>query len=339
MKAIALLPLFFTLAANAQVLVAGRPLGEHPPAPIQHARMSCDTTLLFYTASGPQGLAVANDLFWVMYNNSQWVIAYDDTGAPQDTLDCTEPWDNYGGLYHENGNLWLIREQAARLYHFNLSSGTLLNMFQLPMISADPNYWGIERLGPDLVVSFYSNATGGTTLYRVDPANGAVLDSSFVNGVWLLELQVINGELFGMQVFGETMHKVDPLTGTILASYDWCLPYALGADVSFAHGPVGVEGNVPAVFAVDSNLVTGNEDDPEGRFAMHPNPAGDVLTLDLPFNAACSFVLRAMDGRLVKQWRMAEGVRSVPLADLPTGAYVATVNGPVTFTRRLVIAR
>jgi hypothetical protein len=66
------------------------------------------------------------------------VVAYDEFGAPQDTLDITENVDNWGGIYHENGTLWIIREQAAKLYQFEMSTGTLMHEFQLPMISTDP---------------------------------------------------------------------------------------------------------------------------------------------------------------------------------------------------------
>lgn len=134
------------------------------------------------------------------------MTAYDDSGVKLDPLDITEPSGNYGGLYHENGMLWLVREQAAMLYQFEIASGALLNQFQLPVISTDPNYWGVERLGSDLIVSYYANATNGTTLYRVDPSNGGISDSVLVGGanLWLMELQVIGGDLYGIDVWGET---------------------------------------------------------------------------------------------------------------------------------------
>jgi hypothetical protein len=97
----------------------------------------------------------------------------------------------------------------------------------------------VTRLWADLIVSYYANTSGGTTLYRVDGTNGTLLDSTFVNGVWLLELSTMMGELYGVEVFGELIHHIDPATGTILSTADWCLSYAYGVDVSFDHGMVG----------------------------------------------------------------------------------------------------
>lgn len=66
MRALFLVLLIAPLVLDARSLVGGRTVDRLPAASGPTLRSSCDTTLLFYTAGMPQGLAVVNDLFWVM---------------------------------------------------------------------------------------------------------------------------------------------------------------------------------------------------------------------------------------------------------------------------------
>jgi hypothetical protein len=117
----------------------------------------------------------------------------------------------------------------------------------------------------------------------------------------------------------------------------------LGAD-DFRFAVTDGDGGMVSGTFVISPLTSVQSPDQRLRFALVPNPANDVVRLNLSEGLAddTQVQLYNMAGQLLRQWQLPAGatVLSLNTSELPDGLYTVSVrNAQVIGTDKLVISR
>jgi len=96
---------------------------------------------------------------------------------------------------------------------------------------------------------------------------------------------------------------------------------------------------VGALHAVDIEAFTGIAEAAEVSFSIHPNPAADVLYIDLGAATGISDVsIVDLTGRTVIQRSLSQGLQQLQVDELPAGVYLVEVRtGAARGVRRLVV--
>jgi hypothetical protein len=87
----------------------------------------------------------------------------------------------------------------------------------------------------------------------------------------------------------------------------------------------------------DVSLVTGIAERDAAAITVYPNPATDMLVVELPaLTGRTEFQLFDATGRLVLERTLTTTREAIAVATLPTGAYTARIG---TATARVLVAR
>ncbi|MBL7808973.1 MAG: T9SS type A sorting domain-containing protein [Saprospiraceae bacterium] len=74
---------------------------------------------------------------------------------------------------------------------------------------------------------------------------------------------------------------------------------------------------------------------------LYPNPAQDILWVNLPTGQSANVTLIALTGSIVRAYSYAAGENQLPLSELPSGIYlcrIQTLEG-ILHTEKIVIQR
>ena len=304
----------------------------------------CDTTWLFQTEPVfPTGLATDGEGYWIGDGNLPQILRVDLDGEPISTLIVPSTYGS-SGLYFDGVYLWAVVEDDGVLLKYDPTTGNVLANYTLPFQTSDNNHWGVTGEPGALWVSVYA-AGGVTELLKVDPANGAVVDTVEIALPLVLGLIVLSGDLYGIDLGSQSILRLDRTTGDVLSTTPWCLSYPLGVAWSVETGLVGVSstisnGGLQSVIRVENGPDAIADQAGAGPFHMYPVPASDLVTFDLP--GVQMLNVRLMDGAgRVALVAHGSGERLVlSVAELRNGLYIAEVNdGRVSHRGRVLVAR
>lgn len=201
-----------------------------------HTPQTCVAEEVFVTEQlSPSGLASDGTNVWIVGSSSVFMASADPLlliqdygGNIIDTVNVDGSSINFGGLYLNQDTLWAVHEQAATLYKLNKYSGEVYDSFPLPTFgSGDPNNWGITSDGTYLWNSEYE-IFSSSTLFKIDPLDGSVLDTLFTDLESLLAIEFINGQMYGVSRLASNLYTIDLLTGETTYVDEWCLPGSYG---------------------------------------------------------------------------------------------------------------
>ena len=255
-----------------------------------YAQEECSAEFLFMTVQQiPLGLASDGEHFWVS--------GRDDLGQPSITihdefgtyLETIKEDIRISGLEIQEDTLWGVEEQFSRLYKMNKLTGEVYEEFGLPsMNGTDPNNWGIAFDGTNLfIVEYGLGPNASSSLFKINPINGEVLDTVAVDLIGLLPVEIKDDVMLGVARDSSKFYEIDLETGAFTYLADWCLsvPY----DIAFnPQGELfGISGLLPdgtqSVYQIDSvglnTYVTEPTD--KQKALLYPNPTRDVLNIEL----------------------------------------------------------
>jgi hypothetical protein len=175
-----------------------------------------DTLQIFRTpGTWPGGLTYDGTYFWNTDLDARLIYKLDANGQVDTTFAPPPDSYTPSGIEWDGANLWLVDEQLAMIYKLNPANGEVLNSFHIPdTLVGDQNSWGLAWDGEYLWYSRYGErsrifkidpANGDTlfafnppdhdilgiawdgahicgvsisqaTIYRINPANGQVVD-------------------------------------------------------------------------------------------------------------------------------------------------------------------
>ena len=186
-------------------------------------------TLFQPIGENPHGLATDGDFFWVTERQggtaSVQLNKYDLDGNYLETILEESGLDNYKSCLEIIADtLWLVKEQQGKLLKLDKNTGALYAEYELPTFNeSDPNHSGLTFDGNYLWVSEHESLLGGSNLYKVDPNTGATLSSLKIEIDWVFSVEWINGRLYAISHFDQTLYKVDTETGEVTFIQDWCV--------------------------------------------------------------------------------------------------------------------
>lgn len=345
-QALSLLALVFVpgMMFAQQVYRSGSAVGARPAQDAGTAKSVCDTTWLFQTAGiFPTGVATDGVGYWVGDVNVPEIRRVDLNGSFLSSL-AVPSLQGAAGLYYDGTYLWAVVENDGVLLKYDPTAGTVLENYPLPFQISDNNHWGVAGEPGALWVSVYGY-NGHTELLKIDPANGAVMDTVELAQPLILGLIVLGGDLYGIDLSSVSLLELDRTTGAILSTTPWCLPYPLGVAWSAGTGLVGVSSSISnggqqEVIRVNNGPASIADRLGAEQFQVYPVPASDMVTVDLPGRRITHVRLMDPAGRVVLVAH-GSGERIVlSTAELPEGTYIMTVDdGLVPRMGRVLIAR
>lgn len=258
---------------------------------------TCTSSIMFNTASGfPSGLASDGNLFWVSQSDiaiNATIDIYDEFGNFVQNIYSAVGFSNVAtSLEIVEDTIWVVKEQSAKLLKMNKWDGTLYATFDLPTFSnsvpIDPNNNGITYDGTYLWnVEYYTYV--GVNLFKINPLNGAVLDTIGLNIKNILPLKFINNKMYGVTYNSEKLYEIDVVTGIATYVMDWCVPYPL--DLAYSptknelyqiSGAIVYGGTQSVNKIAGIGVLTGNEIVPiveNNSIEISPNPVLDNLRI------------------------------------------------------------
>jgi len=271
--------------------------GQARPQAFQPSVALVDSALFVTPGTWPTGLTKQGTLYWLSDSDSSKLYKLSQTGgvvgAPYDT-----PLHGYAGLEYDRVNLWAVHEATYKLYKIDPAIGLPIDSLNLPRPDAsapDRHAWGIASDGQNLWHSQYGQ---NAIFYKINPANGAIIDSIVPPVNMILGIAWCSPYLCGVDISLMRMYRFSPALHDTVDSYDWSIPYPLGLHYGgavFYNVSSKIEyGGDQAVYRVD--IVTGIEEEIPAPSAIELHAA-----YPNPFNAATniSFSLpRASDVRL-----------------------------------------
>jgi glutamine cyclotransferase len=250
------------------------------------ATPACDTLYSFDARPMPSGLAFDGTHLWML--DTIQVYKVSTAGVYLDSFPnpATAVFFFRGGeMTYDGSHLWVVDEQTAQLFKVNPSSGATVAQYDLPSYGeTDPNGIGLAWDGTYLWHSQYDPAM----IYKIDPTSGMAVDS-FATGREFVAIEWVGSELFACTYnsLGDSLFRIDPLTGEVLDSTEWCVPYALGIawdgstlwQVSGEPFIFGIPTNgLRRVFGVSSTFVAADEmEDESNRINVYPNPVDQMI--------------------------------------------------------------
>ena len=159
-------------------------IGQAGAAQIRKVNSTGATIANFTTLQNTDWIDLAADQKTLIYSNEGSVIRSLDTSTLVDTVFTNSTGANYAKRIRQNGDI-LMASSTGNVFRFN-SAGVLQQTYAIGIGS-------VFALNLDADgTSFWTGATGGTALRRVDIATGAILTSFNVTG-----------QLFGLSILGE----------------------------------------------------------------------------------------------------------------------------------------
>lgn len=292
-------------------------------------RGEIDTSFSFTTPGTiPSGIAWDGEYLWHCDTSSNiykltvnGVIA-DSIPNPDKTVSTRG-----GAMTFDGENLWLVGEQAARLYRIS-RSGALLNDYDLPSIgSSDPNGFGIAWDGEHLWHSQYAPPV----IYKINPDNGKVLDSLKTVDT-ILGIEWLNDRLYGIAVYKAPRRakygQISMTTGELSEVIDWCINHPLDLcydgthlwSVSGEKGPLAYgKMKIYRSKYLTTHIEGGNN--LSQSIKIYPNPFLTSITLENAYSPLNEINVFNVEGALVKSLSTKSRKLKVQLRDLKRGIY------------------
>lgn len=154
-------------------------------------------------------------------------------------------------------------------------------------------------------------------------------------------MSVHYGESACAEGMGGALVSVDSLSHS---SYDMVRAYFTPEKDGFYHIGVHIECTISPGFSIDDFAImegvpTANEDYGKNAFQAYPNPASDMVFLDLGTEDRAFVSIYNMSGMPVRQIPDYESHRQIPVHDLAPGSYVFRIQGEKTLRTIKVIIR
>jgi len=201
--------------------------GQAQSQALQPALAFYDTALFATPGTWPTGLAKQGTSYWLSDTDSSKLYKLSQTGgvigSPYDT-----PPHGYAGLEFDRINLWAVHETTFKLYKINPAIGLPIDSLDLPRpdTSAPDRYaWGVAFDGQYFWHSQYGQ---DAILYKIDPVNGAIIDSIVPPVKMILGIAWQDPFLCGVDITTLRMYRFSPMLHDTVDSYDWTIPYPLG---------------------------------------------------------------------------------------------------------------
>jgi hypothetical protein len=322
---------------------------------------TCDPEFFFSTQLvRPQGIATDGDQFWVSEREGGFSLLqlnlYDEAGNYVQTLiDEAGNLDNsFFCLEVYADTLYVVREQLGQLQKMHKTTGELYATFDLPTLNSnvDPNNTGITHDGTYLWNAEHDFLLQQSYLFKMDPHDGAVLDTLFLDITWLFPLEIINGKLLGLSIEEEILYEIDMATGESEFIANWCLddPFGMAYDalnnaLYAVDESTDGDGGVYKIVGLDlpSTTIDPSAQYPP-RITLSPNPAADYLLLELdsPLLQPGNLELYHTNGQRVLAEPVSTGAatHTLDLSALPEGLYFLRMNiGRGTLVETLLIGR
>jgi len=292
---------------------------------------NCDTVFSFITPTDfPLGVAWDGHFLWHTNANNKSIFKIDTLGNVLDTIIMPE---YLSGLEFDGTDLLGVCEQSKSLYKINISNGSYLT-FPLPAYnSVDPNDWGICTGGGYLWVSEYGEIS---RLYKIDPTAVVSIDTVLVNKN-IMGIKWLDNYIYAMNYLGQKVFKIDPATGFMQDSADWCVPkpYDLTIENKYIWNVSGkiLYGGEQKIVKLTSDFIKwfsmiDNDISENQLFSISPNPASDKITIDFASGQYHYLTIYNLVGDIVMQSEFS-GLKKevVDIKDLSKGIYVIQVTG------------
>jgi len=281
--------------------------GQAPPQAFQPSVALDDIPLFDTPGTWPTGLTKQDTLYWISDTDSSKLyklrLTGDNFAGPFDT-----PLNGYAGLEYDRVNLWAVHETTYKLYKIDPDSGTAIDSLDLPRpdtSAPDRHAWGLAFDGQNFWHSQYGQ---DAILYKLNPADGAIIDSIVPPVDMILGIAWCSPYLCGVDISTLRMYRFSPELHDTVDSYDWSVPYPLGFHYEgtlFYNVSSKIEyGGDQAVYLVD--IETGIEEEIPAPSAIrlytaYPNPfnASTNINFSLPQAADVRLDIYDMLGRRV----------------------------------------
>lgn len=291
-------------------------------------RSICDTVYSIKTRHFPSGLTWDGQYLWFV--DSLYIYKVSNTGTYIDSINnpaAINPYGGSGGLTFDGMNLWYADEQSAQLFKINPSNGIILQQFNLPSFGqSDPNGWGLAWDGTNIWHSQYNPPR----LYKLNSTNGNIIDS-MITQKGILGLQWINGNLFGIHHFNNTIreiYKINPLTGAFLDSASWCISLPLGFtwDGSNLWNVSGTNqyGGTEKIYKINSDIIfsIGEYSNGENLMKISPNPFTSKTTITFSKEQKnTTITITDLLGKVIKSIRFTGKQLTIEKAEMTAGIY------------------
>jgi glutamine cyclotransferase len=309
-----------------------------------------DTVYSFPTmGTFPTGLARGGSTFWIADLETLRINELDTNGTVVDSFANPSGATSSGGLAWDGSHLWFVSEQNGQLYKIDPPTRTVVDVFNLPQYgSSDPDSWGIAWDGSYL---WHSQYCSNPMIFKLDPSDGAVIESFVPPTDYMLSIEWANGYLYGIDVQTRKTYKMDPGDGSVVDSTSWPVPY-----------PLGLAWDAPCWWNVSSKIAYGGnqrvyklhgwpgvEEEPGTSSIIEscPNPfrAGTIMSYALPFTSTISVKIYDISGQLIEtlvDGKQVSGHHAVTwnATGLPGGVYFAKFRaGDHTQTKKVVLVQ
>lgn len=310
--------------------VSGIEIGAATTALPLRTSVICDTVFSFHSVDPwPGGITTDGDYIYCN-NNYPYIYRYSLAGVLTDSIpNPAAAYTAYpgGDLDFDGTNLILMAEEVDTLYKLNPLTGAVIARFRVSPCAM--GCWGAAYDGMFIWVTDY----GAQALYKLDASTGAVVNSFPLSISGLLPVKFLGGELYGINLWAPVnLNKIDTLTGNIISSSAWCLPYPLGF-CSINNRLWGVSswtaaGGLQRIYQFDTLLVTNTlnifQDNP---VQLSPNPFVNEATIKFPHELqSVTFSLYNLLGEKVKTISDVTGESlQINRGNLQSGVYIFEV--------------
>ncbi len=319
---------------SAQKIMNGIVPGQQYTSGLQVNRGLCDTIFSFPTFDSiPAGLAFDGTFFYSTAQYPGLINKYLPTGQMAGTLPNPAPGSGtFGGdLDFDGTHLWMVIEQAGKIFKLDASDGHVIKSFNLPTTHlGDPNNWGCAYDNGYIWTTEYIDET----LMRLDTATGSVVDSFAIHRA-ILPLKIIQGNLYGIQfVYGNNFQyqlvKFDKTNGAVIDSIPWCLDYPLGIAEANEHvwglSSEELYGGSQKIYQFDSLLISIRNLRPEqSRVTVYPNPASERIFIDRSSGEPALMEMYSVLGDCVLTKQLSGRKNQVDIGLLNKGLYIICI--------------
>jgi hypothetical protein len=281
-----LLIVFSQKLHSQSLVINGYEAGMTIPYKMQNNTVACDTIFSFLTIDVmPAGITFDGNYLWNSGYGSSFIYKYDLNGQSIASIPNPGLFTSGGDMDFDGTNLLICVERDGILYKVNPLTGSVVSQFNLPVQDiTDPDNFGVAFDGMNIWSTEYNTSTqNSSTLYKHSAATGSVIDS-FILADEVLPIKFINGELYGISMFPQLLHKIDTVSGNYLSSIPWCIPGPRGLSLvnnnmwaSSTNIPLGTQ----RIYEFDSLLLDIHEvnNSFNGQLQIYPNPASDEFTI------------------------------------------------------------
>ncbi len=333
-----MITIYLSINCHSQIKIGGIDISSaNSRINSQFNDASCDT-LFSFECNGPflSGIAWDGENLW-LNDGSSYLRKYSINGDLLGEISSPIPsnqWGRFGGMTYDDSTLWVVGEQAAKLYQISMN-GYVINSFNLPSFGlSDPNGHGIAFDGINLWHSEYDSCM----IYKISPINGTVIDS-IIPPIPITSLDFIDGILYGVTTsIGNEIPRlvgIDTASGQFIDTVEWCIPLPIGLvwDGEYIWGTSGPEeflgfptGGTSRVYMTNTelsptfnNISTESSDE---NIIVYPNPFTSHINIESSCEINGSIYITNLLGEIVYHGVFHKSTLNLDLDFLPSGMYI-----------------